>query len=97
MPAAVVDVHILASSDAVETREHLVLADAELLRDAREILLVVGVVLAGRSGLDLVAVHVLDAATDGSRLGESRAAAAKTMAITAANNITFLKILTSYA
>ena len=52
--------------------EHLVLVDTQLLRDAGEILLVVGVVLAGRRGLDLVAVHVLDAATDGGRLGESR-------------------------
>jgi hypothetical protein len=67
-----VDVHVLTSGDAIETREYLVLADAKLLRDASEILLVIGVVLAGRSGLDLVTVHVLDAATDGSRLGESR-------------------------
>src|SRR5918994_1097552 len=67
-----VDVHVLASGDAVETRQHLVLANAKLLRDASELLLVVGVVLTGRSGLDLVTVHVLDATTNGSRLGESR-------------------------
>src|ERR687898_379956 len=67
-----VDVHVLASGDAANARQHLILANAKLLRDASEILLVVGVVLAGRSGLDLVTVHVLDATTDGSRLGESR-------------------------
>ena len=67
-----VNVHVTASSDAVETREHLVLANAKLLRDARKHLLVIGVVLASGSGLDLVTVHVLDAATDGARLGESR-------------------------
>jgi hypothetical protein len=67
-----VDVHVLTSSDAVETRKHLVLADTELLRNASEVLLVIGVVLASHSGLDLVTVDVLDAATDGSRLGEGR-------------------------
>src|SRR5215212_8759388 len=67
-----VNVHVAASSDAAEARAHLVLLDAQILRDTGEVLLVPDVVLAGRSGLDLVAVHVLDAATHGVGLGESR-------------------------
>src|SRR5215210_622300 len=69
---AATDVNVAARSDALEAGEHLVLADAQILRDASEILLVPDVVLAGGRCLDLVAVHVLDAATDGGGLGESR-------------------------
>src|SRR5215208_4960348 len=62
---SVIDVDVPTGSDALEARAHLVLADAQILRDTGEILLVVAVVLSGGSGLDLVAVHVLDAATHG--------------------------------
>src|SRR5215212_4100097 len=63
--AAATDVDVPTGSDALEARAHLVLVDAQILRDTGEILLVVAVVLSGGSGLDLVAVHVLDAATHG--------------------------------
>src|SRR5215217_7618049 len=58
------DVDVPTGSDAAEARAHLVLVDVQILRDASEVLLVQGVVLAGCRCLDLVAVRDRDATAD---------------------------------
>ena len=66
-----VDVHVPASSDAAQTRAYLILTDTQRLGDTGQVLVVRDDVLTGRSGLDLVAVRILDTTTNSSSLRES--------------------------
>src|SRR5215211_7399282 len=65
-----VDVDVTTGGYALEAGEHLVLADTQLLGYRAEVFRISALVLSECS-LDLVAVHVLDATSDG-RLGEGR-------------------------
>src|SRR5215216_5599973 len=70
-----VDVDVTTSGCALEASEHLILADTQLLGRSAEVCSI-GVLVLPESGLDLVAVHVLDAASD-RRLGEGRGGSCK--------------------
>src|SRR5215211_5062466 len=65
-----VDVDVTTGSHALEAGEHLVLADTQLLGYRAEVIRR-GILVLPDGSLDLVAVHVLDATSDG-RLGEGR-------------------------